>query len=176
MTERLDTFTGKPSAKTSSAPPTGHPLPLASSRQGWGKGRHCQTCLVPHPLWSWAVPLPSLGLRPLGGRKGRKVVRQIPWHVSDTGKAQQGAAPIQMGLQGFSGLSLRLRGWSWTRALTVVTADLRGIPPATLPLRPTPPSLQGREVTPGGQHASTSSLYTALYNIQKPLYTDIFIE
>ena len=84
MTERLDTFTGKPSAKTSSGPcipvlprsgvsvlsPTSHLLPLASSSQGRGKGRHCQTCLVPHPLWSWAVSLPSLGPRLLRGKKG----------------------------------------------------------------------------------------------------------
>ena len=174
-TELLDTFTGNLSAKTSSGPcipvlprsgdsvpsPTGHPLPLASrSRDRSGGGQ-------------------ALSDLP-GGRKGPTKVRQIPWHMSDTGRAQQGAAPIQTGLQVFSGLSLRLQGWSWTRALTVVTADLGLGWGGPLPshhsateIHPHPTCRKERSL----QAASVllHPVYTQLYTIYRNLYIQIYL-
>ena len=121
----------------------------------------------PYPLW---VPDSS------GERKGPNEVRQIPWHMSDTGRAQQGAAPIQTGLQGFSGLSLQVQGWSWTRALTVVTADLGwrvlSCHSAT-EIHPHPTCGEERSL----QAASVllHPVYTQLYTIYRNLYIQIYL-
>ena len=122
----------------------------------------------PYPFW---VPDPS------GERKGPNEVRQISWHVSDTGRAQQGAAPIQTGLQGFSGLSLRVQGRSWTRALTVVTADLGGgvgpLPPHCH--RDPPHPTCGEERSLQAASVLLHPVYTQLYTIYRNLYIQIYL-
>ena len=145
-TELLDTFTGKLSEKTSRDPcipvlprsgdsvpsPTGHPLPLASRSRGRSGGGQALSDLP-------------------GGTKGPTKVRQIPWHMSDTGRAQQGSCPHSNGASSVF--------WSLTVTPRVVldqgidSGDSRpragvGVPlsspPTTLPLRSTPTQPAGK--------------------------------
>lgn len=80
------------------------------------------------------------------------------------GRARQRPAPIRVGLRVAS------------VPLNVVLDQ--GIDSSESPSQspPTPIPICWEDSTQGSEGASTSSLYTALYNIQKPLYTDIFIE
>lgn len=144
-----------------------HPLPLLPAVRVGGRAGTVRPGWFPHPLWSGQFHLS--GSQTPQGKKGLLKWSDRSWHMSDTGRAQQGAAPIQMGLQGFSPALTETPRVVLDQGIDSGDSRPQGIPPATLPLRPTPTQPAGKRGHSRRASMFLHPVYTQLYTIYRNL-------